>query len=88
MSAWLAAGAAAIVASLVVALVRVGVGPTPFDRMLAAQIVGSGGVAVLALLAFVLETPALLDAALALALLAAVAAVAFVRRARPGGGGP
>jgi multisubunit Na+/H+ antiporter MnhF subunit len=39
---------------------------------------------VLALLAFVLETPALLDAALALALLAAVAAVAFVRRARPG----
>jgi multicomponent Na+:H+ antiporter subunit F len=80
----LAAAAAAILASMIVALVRVGVGPTPFDRMLAAQIVGSGGVAILALLAFALEAPALVDAALALALLAAIAAVAFVRRARPG----
>jgi multicomponent Na+:H+ antiporter subunit F len=80
----LAAAAAAILASMIVALVRVGVGPTPFDRMLAAQIVGSGGVAILALLAFALEAPALVDAALARALLAAIAAVAFVRRARPG----
>jgi multicomponent Na+:H+ antiporter subunit F len=84
VSVWLGAAAAAVVVSLALALVRVGIGPSAFDRMLAAQIFGSGGVAVLVLLAFAGDQPALLDAALALAVLAAVAAVAFVRRARPG----
>jgi multicomponent Na+:H+ antiporter subunit F len=83
---WLEAAAAAIVASLLVALVRIGRGPTPFDRMLAAQIFGSGGVALLALLSFAQKEPPFLDAAMALALLTSVAATAFVRRSGSGGG--
>jgi multicomponent Na+:H+ antiporter subunit F len=84
MSAWLVLAATGILITLLIALIRIGRGPTRFDRMLAAQLFGSGGVGLLALLAFAAPAPALLDAALALALLAAVAAVAFVRRLRPG----
>jgi multicomponent Na+:H+ antiporter subunit F len=85
MTSLFEAAAAAVAASLLLALLRIRSGPTAFDRMMAAQIFGSGGVAILALLGFAQSEPALLDAGLVLALLAAVAAVAFVRRARPGG---
>lgn len=69
-----------LLASLLAGLVRVMLGPTPFDRMLAAQLIGTTGVGMLVLLAQAQARPALLDVALVLALLAAVAAVAFVRR--------
>ena len=55
-------------------------GPTAADRMLAAQLFGTTAVAVLLLLAQATENPALRDVALVFALLAAVTAVAFVRR--------
>ncbi|MEJ2440277.1 MAG: monovalent cation/H+ antiporter complex subunit F [Gammaproteobacteria bacterium] len=58
-------------------------GPTPADRMLAAQLFGTTAVAILLLLAEVMGQPALRDVALVFALLAAVTAVAFVRRAWP-----
>ena len=58
-------------------------GPTAADRMLAAQLFGTTAVAILLLLAQASETPALRDVALVFALLAAVTAVAFVRRAWP-----
>jgi multicomponent Na+:H+ antiporter subunit F len=58
-------------------------GPTPADRMLAAQLFGTTAVAILLLLAKVMGQPALQDVALVFALLAAVTAVAFVRRAWP-----
>jgi len=48
--------------------------------MLAAQLFGTTAVAVLLLLAQATENPALRDVALVFALLAAVTAVAFVRR--------
>jgi multicomponent Na+:H+ antiporter subunit F len=64
-------------------LVRVALGPTPADRMLAAQLFGTTGVAVLLLLAEVLAAPALRDVALVFALLAVVMAVTFVRRGWP-----
>lgn len=63
-------------------LIRVLRGPTPVDRMLAAQLLGTAGVAVLLLLAEALGEPAARDVALVLALLAAIAAVAFVRSFR------
>jgi multicomponent Na+:H+ antiporter subunit F len=69
-----------LVASLMAGLVRVMLGPTPWDRMLAAQLIGTTGVGMLVLLAQAQARPALLDVALVLALLAAVASVAFVRR--------
>lgn len=71
--------------NLVVALVRAARGPTPADRMLTALLFGSTGVGVLALLAYAGGAPALVDVALTLALLAAIAGVAFARRAWQGG---
>ncbi|VAW97206.1 Na(+) H(+) antiporter subunit F [hydrothermal vent metagenome] len=56
-------------------------GPTAADRMLAAQLFGTTAVATLLLLAQVYGNAALRDVALVFALLAAVTAVAFVRRA-------
>lgn len=58
-------------------------GPTAADRMLAAQLFGTTAVATLLLLAQAYGEAALRDVALVFALLAAVTAVAFVRRAWP-----
>jgi multicomponent Na+:H+ antiporter subunit F len=52
-------------------------GPGAGDRMLAIQLIGTAGVGMLLLLNVLLNQPALLDVALLLALLAAVAAAAF-----------
>ena len=64
--------------NLIGGLVRIVRGPTSGDRMLAAQLFGTTGVAILLLLAEAGET-ALLDIALVFAVLAAVNTVAFVR---------
>ena len=61
-------------------LLRVVRGPTPADRMLAAQLFASTGSAILLLLAEAGTAPALRDVALLFALLASVVTVAFVRR--------
>ena len=87
-------GAAAFVTAMVaLGLVRVLRGPADADRMMAAQLLGSGGVAALLLIAGATEAPATTDVALVLALLAAFASVVFVLsapawisdRGRPGG---
>ncbi len=67
--------------TLLAGLWRVLRGPTAADRMLAAQLFGTTAVACLLLLAQAFEQPALRDVALMFALLAAVTAVTFVRRA-------
>lgn len=64
-------------------LVRVWLGPTAPDRMLAAQLLGTTGTAILLLLAESTATPPLRDVALVLALLGAIATVVFVRRWLP-----
>ncbi|MCA1803995.1 MAG: hypothetical protein LC646_01205 [Xanthomonadaceae bacterium] len=61
-------------------LLRILRGPTAADRMLAAQLFGTTGVAILLLLAEAQGVPALRDVALVFALLAALATVAFVKR--------
>lgn len=66
--------------NLVTGMWRVLRGPTAADRMLAAQLFGTTAVAILLLLAEMTEVMALRDVALVFALLAAVTAVAFVRR--------
>ncbi len=58
-------------------------GPTAADRMLAAQLFGTTAVVTLLLLAEATGNAALRDVALVFALLAAVTAVAFVRRVWP-----
>ena len=66
--------------NILVGLVRVARGPTPPDRMAAAQLFGTLGVAILLVLAKIMEVPALVDAALVFAILGALALVAFVSR--------
>lgn len=75
--------------NLLVALVRAARGPTAADRMLAALLFGTTGVGVLLLLAHAGADVAmpLVDTALVLALLAAIAGVAFARRAWGRSGG-
>lgn len=70
-----------LLANLSVALLRVARGPTPADRLLAALLFGTTGVAILLLLADAMARPALVDAALVFALLAAITGAAFARRA-------
>ena len=69
-----------ILISVVVGLIRIVRGPTAADRMLAAQLFGTGGVAILLILAQAMQMPSLVDVALIYALLAAVTMVVFVRR--------
>ncbi len=66
--------------NVLLGLVRVLQGPTPADRMLAAQLFGTTGVAMLLLLAQGMGIPALRDVALVFALLGGLTVVAFVRR--------
>ena len=61
-------------------LVRIWLGPTAADRMLAAQLFGTTGTAIALLLAEALGRPALRDVALTYSLLAAVAISTFVKR--------
>ena len=68
---------ATLVATLAV-LPRLIVGPTAADRILAAQLAGTGVVATLILLGAAERTPAYFEVALVFAALAAVAGLAFV----------
>ncbi len=70
-----------LLANLLVALRWVMRGPTQADRMLAALLFGTTGVAVLLLLAEAGGVAELLDVALVFALLAAIAGAAFAERA-------
>lgn len=67
-----------LMASLLGGLWRVIRGPSDSDRMLSGQLLGTAAVAMTVILARVQDSPALLDVALVLALLAAVTLVAFV----------
>jgi multicomponent Na+:H+ antiporter subunit F len=77
MNELIALAALALMLSLLLGLMRVLRGPSAGDRMLATQLIGTAGVGTLLLLSLLLDQPALLDVALILALLAAVAAAAF-----------
>lgn len=68
--------------SLFLGLLRVLRGPGAADRMLAVQLIGTAGVGMLLLLGPLLGQQALIDVALILALLAAVAATAFTGEPR------
>lgn len=69
--------------NLLAGLWRIMRGPTGADRMLAAQLFGTTTVAMLMVMAQLQEQASLRNVALVIALLAAVTAVAFVRRAWP-----
>jgi multicomponent Na+:H+ antiporter subunit F len=78
MISFLIGAACLVLAATALGLLRILRGPADADRMMAAQLLGTGGVAVLLLLAAARKSPATVDVALMLALLAAFASVAFV----------
>jgi multicomponent Na+:H+ antiporter subunit F len=76
MADFLLAAAGFVLAMVALSLLRILRGPTEADRMMATQLLGSGGIAAL-LLASGAGIPTMVDVALTLALLAAFASVAF-----------
>lgn len=68
-----------ILAMVAIGLVRVLRGPGNADRMMAAQLLGSGGIAALLLFGSATDVPAARDLALMLALLAAFASVGLLK---------
>ena len=81
MASFLLAAAGFVLAMVALGLLAVLRPPAEVDLMMAAQLLGTGGVAILLLLAAVTEVSPIVDVALMLALFAAFAAVAFVRNA-------
>ena len=78
MTSFLFAAAIFILVMAALGLVRILRGPGHADRILSVQLIGSGGVAVLVLLAAATQTPSIMDVALMLALLATFVSVAFL----------
>ena len=75
-------GIAAFVLTMVaIGLVAILQRSAEVDRLMAAQLLGTGGVAILLLLSVATRTSPIVDVALLLVLFAAFAAVAFVRDA-------
>ena len=85
MPDFLLAVAGFVLATVALGLVRVLRGPGDADRIMAVQLLGTGGAAALLLLSEATGVPAAVDVALILALLAAFVSVAFVESAPRGG---
>jgi multicomponent Na+:H+ antiporter subunit F len=81
MADFLFAAAGFVLVMVALGLIRALRGPSNADRIMAAQLLGTGGVAALLLLAEATDAPAAVDVALILALLAAFVSVAFVTAA-------
>jgi multicomponent Na+:H+ antiporter subunit F len=81
MNDFLLGAAGFLLIILALGLVRIVRGPADADRMMSAQLLGTGGIAVLLLAGGAAGVPAAVDVALILALLAAFASVAFVKSA-------
>jgi multicomponent Na+:H+ antiporter subunit F len=77
MSTFLLAAAGLVLATVALGLVRILRGPGDADRMMAAQLLGTGGVAAALLLGAATGADAVIDVALTMALFAAFACAAF-----------
>jgi multicomponent Na+:H+ antiporter subunit F len=80
MSQFLFAAAGIILATVALALVRILRGPSNADRMMAALLLGTAGIAALLLQGTASGVKAVVDVALTVALLAAFAGIAFVTK--------
>ena len=81
MADFLLGAAGFVLAMVALGLVRILRGPGDADRIMAAQLLGTDGIAALLWLAKATNAPAAVDVALILALLAAFVSVAFVKGA-------
>jgi len=78
MSELLLAAAGLIVLTVAVGLARILRGSDDVERLMAVQLLGTGGIAALLLIAYATNVPGVEDVALGLALLAAFATIAFI----------
>jgi multicomponent Na+:H+ antiporter subunit F len=81
MAEFLLAASVFVLAMVALGLARILRGPDDADRMMAAQLLGTGGIAALLLLGVATAEAAIVDVALTLSLLAAFASIAFARAA-------
>jgi multicomponent Na+:H+ antiporter subunit F len=81
MAEFLAGAAGFVLLMVALGLIRILRGPGDADRMMATQLLGTGGIAVALLLSAATGIGATVDVALTLALLAAFASVAFFKSA-------
>jgi len=79
MTEFFGAATVFVLAMVALGLVRILRGPADADRMMAAQLLGTGGIAAVLLLGTATGEGAAIDVALTLALLAAFASYAFVK---------
>lgn len=79
MTEFLLGAAAFVLAMVALGWVRILRGPDHVERMMAAQLFGTGGIAVLLLAGVAIGISAVIDVALVLAVLAVFASVAFVK---------
>lgn len=86
MADWFTLAAVFLLLSVAVALGRCWRGPGPVERIMAAQLAGTGVIGVAVILGAARRDAAMLDAALIGTLLAAVAVTAFARGAAGPGG--
>lgn len=78
MPEFLFGAAIVILAMTVLGLARLLWGPGSADRLMSAQLLGTGGIACLLLISIASATPSVVDVALTLSLLAAFVTIAFV----------
>ena len=85
MTEFLLGASAFVLAMVALGLIRILRGPGDADRMMAAQLLGTGGIAGVLLLGAATGEAAIVDVALTLALLAAFASIAFVKAGEASG---
>jgi multicomponent Na+:H+ antiporter subunit F len=85
MTEFLLVAAVFVLAMVALGLARILRGPGDADRMMAAQLLGTGGIAALLLVGAATGEGAVIDVALTLALLAAFASIAFIKAGEPSG---
>ncbi len=74
----------ALLATVALALIRAALGPTVFDRALAANTVGTGATLLLAVIGFLTGRPEFLDLAIVYALLNVIGTIAVLKYFRYG----
>jgi multicomponent Na+:H+ antiporter subunit F len=79
MNSFLIGATAFVLAMVALGLVGVLRGPGNVDRMMAVQLFGTGGIAALLLAGAAIDMDAVIDVVLTLSILAAFAAIAFVK---------
>ncbi|MBK7816024.1 MAG: pH regulation protein F [Rhodocyclaceae bacterium] len=80
----IAAATLAVIVTVVLALLRAALGPTVFDRLLAANSVGTGAMLLLALFGFLNGRPDFLDLAITYGLLNVIGVIAVLKFFRQG----